>query len=374
MLEDRHGEDLFAYLQAMPDGVLALTVFWTSPCSWPPERDPLPAGDTRIYTPAIFYIRLQTGLAQISDFGLSSLLSREQPTLQPPERIEGVLAYISPEQTGRMNRALDYPLRLYTLGCTFYHLLSGHPPFQAGDALGLVHAHIAKQQTPLHHVRDEVPPALSAIIDRLMNKTAEDRYQSALGLKKDPGKVRNALAQNKPVPDFPLGMEDISDRLQIPQKLYGREKEVERLLQGFFQAAGANLACWPSPGIPGIGNRPWCTRCINPSPPTAAFSVRANLTSSRKTSLIQYANGTQGLDTEHPVVAGSQTAGHENAAPRRPGKQRAGHDRLYAGLRLGLGELPAVAQLGADETQNRFHLVFQRFIKEITREHPGVVY
>ncbi|MBK8971278.1 MAG: AAA family ATPase [Hahellaceae bacterium] len=377
VLQDKQGVDLFAYLKQCPEGVLPLTVFLDIAVQLAEAlsvihyqqviHKDLHPGNI-LYSPAI-------GLAQITDFGLSSLLSREQPTLQPPERIEGVLAYISPEQTGRMNRALDYRSDFYTLGCTFYHLLSGHPPFQASDALGLVHAHIAKQQTPLHQLRDEVPLALSAIIDRLMNKTAEDRYQSALGLKKDLEKVRNALAQNKPVPDFPLGMEDISDRLQIPQKLYGREKEIERLLQGFFQAAGGKPRMLAIAGYSGIGKSALVHEVHKPIAAYSGFFCAGKFDQFQKnipysalqTALKGWIQNTlslpeaklQGVKTQLLDALGSNARVLIDFMP----------DFAWV-----LGELPAVAQLGADETQNRLHLVFQRFIKEITREHPLVLF
>ncbi len=377
VMEDNHTTDLFQFLKTQPDAVLPLETFLTIAVQ-------LAEGLSIVHHQQVIHKDLhpgnllynpKTGLAQITDFGLASLLSREQPALSSPEHLEGVLAYISPEQTGRMNRALDYRSDFYTLGCTFYHLLSGHPPFAANDALGLVHAHIAKQHTPLHELRSDIPPVLSAIIDKLLMKTAEDRYQSALGLQKDLQKVRRALGYNQIVPDFPLGLDDISDRLQIPQKLYGREKEVERLQQGFFQAAGGKPRMLAVAGYSGIGKSALVHEVHKPIAAYNGFFCAGKFDQFQKN--IPYS----ALQT-----ALKSWIQHALSQPETPRQQLREHlcQSLGANARVlvdfmpdfawVLGDLPPVAQLGADETQNRFHLVFQRFIKEITGDHPLVLF
>ena len=121
-----------------------------------------------------------TRKVKLIDFGISTALSRENSTFRNPNLLEGTLAYISPEQTGRMNRAIDYRTDFYSLGVTFYELLTGQLPFPTQDALELVHCHIARQPTPLHEHKPDIPPVLSEIVLKLMSKNAEDRYQSAL--------------------------------------------------------------------------------------------------------------------------------------------------------------------------------------------------
>src|SRR5919202_1265585 len=183
----------------------------------------------------------ETGIIKIIDFGISTVLSRENPTLKNPNVLEGTLAYMSPEQTGRMNRTLDYRSDFYSLGVTFYELLTGRLPFETTDALELVHCHIAKQPVPPHQLNPEIPKALSDIVMKLMAKTAEERYQSAWGLKADLEKCLTKLQANGNVTDFPLASSDISDKFQIPQKLYGREAEVETLLAAFERVANPPL-------------------------------------------------------------------------------------------------------------------------------------
>ena len=192
--------------------------------------------------PANIVFNPETKQLKIIDFGISTQLTRENPTVKNPNVLEGTLAYMSPEQTGRMNRSLDYRTDFYSLGVTFYELLTEKLPFETRDALELVHCHIAKQPIAPHQLvaaqrRDPIPQAVSDIIMKLMAKTAEDRYQSAWGIKADLEECLNQLQAKGEISDFPLGNQDISNNFQIPQKLYGREAEVETLLQAFDRVA-----------------------------------------------------------------------------------------------------------------------------------------
>ena len=171
----------------------------------------------------------QTKQLKIIDFGISTQLSRETPILKNPGVLEGTLAYISPEQTGRMNRTLDYRADFYSLGVTFYELLTGKLPFETEDALELVHCHIARQPLSPHEIKPEIPLILSKIVSKLMAKNAENRYQTALGIKHDLEMCLLQLQQTDSIVEFDLGTRDITDRFLIPEKLYGRETEVFNL-------------------------------------------------------------------------------------------------------------------------------------------------
>jgi serine/threonine protein kinase len=179
-----------------------------------------------------------TKQVKIIDFGISSVLSRENETFRNPNILEGTLAYMSPEQTGRMNRSIDYRTDFYSLGVTLYELLTGQLPFKGSDALEWVHNHIAKQAVPPHELLrqsgdTDIPLMLSEIIVKLMAKNPENRYQSAYGLRVDLENCLDQLQTKGEIVPFPLGEQDISDKFQIPQKLYGREKEVAKLLAAF---------------------------------------------------------------------------------------------------------------------------------------------
>ncbi len=181
--------------------------------------------------PTNILISTETKQVQLIDFSISSLLPTEQQQLINPNILEGTLAYISPEQTGRMNRGIDYRTDFYSLGVTFFELLTGKLPFQSRDPIELIHCHIA--QPAKFPQESQVPEVVRSIIIKLMSKNAEDRYQSALGLKHDLEKCLQQLEAIGEITFFELGERDRSDRFLIPEKLYGREKEVQTLLDAF---------------------------------------------------------------------------------------------------------------------------------------------
>ncbi|MGB3405650.1 MAG: protein kinase, partial [Microcoleaceae cyanobacterium] len=209
--------------------------------------------------PANILIHPKTKQIKLIDFSISSLLPKETQEIQNPNVLEGTLAYISPEQTGRMNRGIDYRSDFYSLGITLYEILSGVLPFQSEEAMELVHCHIAKcpifPQTP-----HSIPDILKEIVMKLMAKNAEDRYQSALGLKYDLEQCLSQYLKNQDIEEFELGKRDICDRFIIPEKLYGREEEVAQLLAAFEKVANPPKSPIPpqsprSPGGKGKGGR-----------------------------------------------------------------------------------------------------------------------
>ena len=174
-----------------------------------------------------------SGQAKLIDFGLSTYLARENATRLNPTGMEGTMAYVSPEQTGRMNRAVDYRTDFYSLGVTFYEMLTGRLPFEEKEPLALMHSHLAKQARAPHLLNDRVPLSLSDVILKLMAKNAEDRYQSAFGLKSDLLECQKIWREGNINKQFAPGNNDISDKFQISQKLFGREKEVEQMCSAF---------------------------------------------------------------------------------------------------------------------------------------------
>ena len=179
-----------------------------------------------------------TGQVKITDFGIASQLTRETPRISNPKLLEGTLAYMSPEQTGRMNRAIDYRTDYYALGATLYEMLTGQVPFVTNDPMELVHCHLAKKPIPPSDLNLDIPEAVSDITMKLMAKTAEDRYQSPAGLKYDLEKCLNQLQTNGTIDNFPLGERDRGSQLLIPEKLYGREQEVAAILDAFDRVSG----------------------------------------------------------------------------------------------------------------------------------------
>ncbi|MEA2946877.1 MAG: hypothetical protein QOI40_2207, partial [Alphaproteobacteria bacterium] len=180
-------------------------------------------------------IRVDTawGCVWLTGFGIASRLPREHQAPAPPEVIAGTLAYMAPEQTGRMNRSVDSRSDLYSLGVTFYEMLTGVLPFTAADPMEWVHCHIARQPAPPDERVAGIPGPLSAIVLKLLAKTAEDRYQTAAGLTIDLRRCQAEWEATGRIEPFPLGAHDVSDRLLIPERLYGRERETRAQLAAF---------------------------------------------------------------------------------------------------------------------------------------------
>jgi serine/threonine protein kinase len=176
-----------------------------------------------------------SGGVWLTGFGIASRLPRERQAPSPPEVIAGTLAYMAPEQTGRMNRSVDSRSDLYALGITFYEMLAGTLPFIAADPMEWVHCHIARQPAPLEERVPGVPGPLSAIVMKLLAKTADERYQTASGLETDLQRCLGDWETHGRIEPFMLGAHDLSDRLLIPEKLYGREREV--MLDGTARCA-----------------------------------------------------------------------------------------------------------------------------------------
>ncbi|MBP0001082.1 MAG: AAA family ATPase, partial [Cyanobacteria bacterium SID2] len=204
--------------------------------------------------PTNILIHPETHHIQLIDFSISSLLPKEQQQPLDPKSLEGTLGYISPEQTGRMNRGIDYRTDFYSLGVTFFKLLTGKLPFETCDPMELVHCHIAQSvQFPLEGSFLDVPDVLKEIVLKLMAKNAEDRYQSALGLKHDLERCQQQLDVAGKITPFELGERDRCDRFLIPEKLYGREGEVQTLLEAFERVAEGATETMLVAGFSGIG-------------------------------------------------------------------------------------------------------------------------
>src|SRR6202047_2678988 len=175
----------------------------------------------------------ETHKVWFTGFGIASRLPRERQSAEPPEMIAGTLAYMAPEQTGRMNRSIDSRSDLYSLGVTFYEMLTGVLPFIASDPMEWVHCHTARQPVAPDQWVKEIPAPLSAIVMKLLAKTAEERYQTAAGVAGDLRRCLTAWEAHCHIDPFQLGADDVSNRLLIPEKLYGREREIGALLASF---------------------------------------------------------------------------------------------------------------------------------------------
>jgi serine/threonine protein kinase len=191
--------------------------------------------------PANILVDAASGGVWLTGFGIASRLPREHQAPAAPEVIAGTLAYMAPEQTGRMNRSVDSRSDLYALGVTFYEMLTGTLPFTAADPMEWVHCHVAREPVPPNERVGGVPGPLSAIVMKLLAKTAEERYQTAAGVEAELQRCLAEWESHGRIDPFLLGAYDVSDRLQIPEKLYGREREIGTLLASFDQVVANGM-------------------------------------------------------------------------------------------------------------------------------------
>jgi serine/threonine protein kinase len=204
--------------------------------------------------PGNVLVNPSTGEVRLTGFGIATRLPRQRQSPESPEFITGTLPYMAPEQTGRMNRSIDSRSDLYSLGVALYEILTGALPFSASNPMEWVHCHIARQPVAPCERRKDIPPSVSAIIMKLLAKPPQERYQTAGGIQHDLQRCLHAWETEHRIGEFPIGEHDTPDRLVIPEKLYGREREVETLVAAFDRvvASGTPDLVLVS-GYPGIG-------------------------------------------------------------------------------------------------------------------------
>ena len=308
----------------------------------------------------------------LTGFGIASRLPRERQAPAPPETIAGTLAYMSPEQTGRMNRSIDTRSDLYSLGVTLYEMLTGVLPFAAADPLEWVHCHIARQPVPPAH-RRPVPQPLSAITMRLLAKDAEERYQTASGLVADLRRCLSEWQSHGRVDPFPLGADDLSDRLLLPEKLYGREREVDTLLAAFDRVvAGGRPELVLVSGCSGVGKSAVVNELHKSLIPPRGLFASGKFDQYKRD--IPYATVAQAFQSLiRPLLSKPEA---ELSKWRDDLLQALSPNGsllvdLVPELKLIMGEQPSVAPLPPQEAKIRSHLAFRRFLGVFARpEHP----
>ncbi|MCP4350705.1 MAG: AAA family ATPase [Desulfobacterales bacterium] len=318
----------------------------------------------------------KTGQLSIIDFGISTTLSREHPDVLSPDVLEGTLPYISPEQTGRMNCPMDYRTDLYSSGATFYEMLAGRPPFQSEDAMELVHAHIAKMPSALHEVKPDIPHAISEIILTLMAKTADDRYQSASGLKADLQECLDQLRHTGTLQEFEIRQDDISGKFQIPQKLYGRDQEIKTLLKAFERVSSGVSEITLVTGYAGIGKSSLVSEIRKPIVEKQGYFISGKFDQFKRdipySSLIQ---AFQELVRQILSESEAQVSQWKEKLLNALGPNGQVITDVIPEIRLIIGDQPVVPELPPAETQNRFRLVFQNFVRTFAGlDHPLVIF
>ena len=326
-------------------------------------------------------INAKTHQVQIIDFSISSCLSHENQTVSNPNLLEGTLAYMSPEQTGRMNRSIDYRTDFYSLGVTFYEMLTGQLPFQAIDALEIVHCHIAKTPVPPHLMNSEIPQVVSDIVMKLLAKTAEDRYQSALGLKADLEICLKMLQTSGEISPFQVGELDLVSQFSIPQKLYGREQDVSRLMDAFRRVSNPpqeqrRVEMMLVSGYSGIGKSSLVNEIHKPIVEARGYFISGKFDQFQRN--IPYSaiiTAFQSLVKHLLTESEAQLVQWKEKLLAALGTNAQVIIDVVPDVELIIGKQPASLEVGLTEAQNRFNLVFQRFIRVFcSREHPLVIF
>ena len=314
-----------------------------------------------------------TGQCGLLGFGIASRLPRERQSAEPPEFVAGTLAYMAPEQTGRMNRSIDSRSDLYSLGVTLYEMLTGSLPFTASDPMEWVHCHIARRPVAPDRYTKEIPKPLSAIVMKLLAKTAEERYQTAAGVAGDLRRCLTAWEAHCHIDPFQLGAQDVSDRLLIPEKLYGREREIDALLASFDRVVsnGTSELVLVS-GYSGIGKSSVVKELQKVLVPRRGLFASGKFDQYKRD--VPYATLAQAFnDLIRPLLSKSESELQiwRNAFCGALEPNAKLIVDLVPELKLILGEQPPVPDLPPQAAQGRFQLVLRRFIGVFARpEHP----
>ncbi|WP_147155753.1 ATP-binding protein, partial [Reyranella soli] len=314
-----------------------------------------------------------TGNAWLTGFGVASQLPRERQSPETPEFIAGTLAYMAPEQTGRMNRSIDSRSDLYSLGVTFYEMLTGGLPFTASDPMEWVHCHIAKQPAAPSERVGTVPASVSAITMKLLSKSAEERYQTAGGVESDLRRCQSQWESQGWIDDFTPGTRDIPDRLMIPEKLYGRDREVDTLLTAFDRIVGGGRAeLVLVSGYSGIGKSAVVNELHKPLvPPRGLFASGKSDQYKRDIPHASLAQAFQSLIRRLLSQNEEDLRKWQDALREALGQNGLLLVDLVPELRHVIGEQPPVPELPPQEAQRRLQIVFRRFIGVFARpEHP----
>ena len=323
--------------------------------------------------PANVLVNPVTGRCWLTGFGIASRLPRERQAPEPPEFVAGTLAYMAPEQTGRMNRSIDSRSDLYSLGVTLYEVLTGSHPFTASDPMEWVHCHIARQPVSPSERLETVPATVSAIVMKLLAKTAEERYQTAAGAESDLRRCLTEWETQRFVDQFPLGEHDTPDRLLIPEKLYGRAQEIDTLLAAFdrVMASGRPELVIVS-GYSGIGKSSVVNELHKVLVPRRGLFASGKFDQYKRD--IPYATLAQAFQSLiRPLLSKSEAELNDWRDALREALDPNGQLMvdLVPELKLIIGEQPPVPDLPPQDAQRRFQLVFRRFIGVFARpEHP----
>jgi len=321
-------------------------------------------------------VNAQTGKVYVTDFGTASLLPREIQQPINPGSLEGTLAYMSPEQTGRINRAIDHRSDFYSLGVIFFEMLAGRLPFEAVEPIAMVHCHLAVQPPSVREFNAGVPEAIALIIDRLLAKTPEERYQSASGLSHDLQECLKQIRSSGHVRDFQIGSTDLSERFRLPQTLYGRTDEIQDLLDAFARVSQGSCELLLVTGQSGLGKSTLVNEVQRPIIAQRGYFAGGKYDQFKRdipySAIIQaFAGLVRQILTEDPIRL-KEWRERFIAALGVNGQLIVD---VLPELELIAGKWPPVVELPSGQAANRFRDVFRSFLNVCaSSEHPLVMF
>jgi diguanylate cyclase (GGDEF)-like protein len=312
---------------------------------------------------------------KLCDFGLSSRLDHGQKVVQEAA-LRGTLEYMSPEQTGRTNLDVDYRSDLYSLGVSLYELFAGKKPFQSPDPMTLLHAQIAVMPPPLHEVDRNIPEPLSLVVQKLLSKYPDDRYQSSFGLIADLKRCAQQWQRSRRMEAFPLASADIPERFCVAQRLYGREIECARILGAFERASQGYAELLLIRGYSGIGKTAVVGELHRPVVARRGYFLRGKCDQySRNQPYAALCQAFQQL-LRQLVVEGEERRAYWKSRLREALGENAGAiAEILPDLRELIGEPPRLPPLPAAEKENRFHIAFSQFVNALaSTSHPLMLF
>jgi predicted ATPase/class 3 adenylate cyclase len=321
-------------------------------------------------------VDLQNRKVCLIDFGIANTYSTQMHDCGNPELLQGTLNYMSPEQTGRMNRKIDHRSDLYSLGVVFYEILTGQLPFISDDPLEIVHGHIAKEPESVFVLNPKVPEVISQIISKLLKKNAEERYQSAIGLGKDLERCLKEYAQTGSVSRFELAKHDNFGKFVLAQKLYGRKNEISQILNGFDRCSSGEIMLMLVSGYSGTGKSAVVHEVHKKLAQRSGYFAEGKFDQFQRA--VPYYAFIQAFES---LIRVYLTEGEEKLGRLRDLILQAVGDEgkvltdIIPDLTLIIGEQPPVPELRGTESQNRFNYLIRKFVQAVTKaEHPLVIF
>ena len=312
----------------------------------------------------------------LTDFSIASCLPKETQTLKHLQHLEGTLAYLAPEQTGRMNRGIDYRTDFYSFGVTLYELLTGQLPFETKDPLALIHCHMTQYPPTADEINPHIPTMVAAIATKLMGKNAEDRYQSAKGLQHDLEQCLDQWQTQGFIQPFTLGQQDFGDRFIIPEKLYGRDTEIQTLLAAFERVNQGNTELMLVAGFAGIGKTAVVNEIYKPVTEQQGYFVRGKFDQiNQNTPLSAFVQALRDLVGQLLSESDNDLAQWKADILTAVGENGQLLIDVIPDLQQIIGAQPQPPQLDGLAARHRFDITFQKFIKVFTTSaHPLVIF